>query len=43
MTISWDNYFVFALQDVRHFKDAKYFNHCMEIYICNTPGKYDII
>lgn len=40
MVISRDNCFVFALQDVGHFKDAKYFDHCVEICICNTPGEY---
>lgn len=40
MVLSLDCRFVFALQDVGRFKDAEYFDHCVETCICNTPGEY---
>lgn len=32
-------HFIFALQIVEHFKDAKYLNHGVEICICKTSSE----
>lgn len=39
MVIFLDYRFIFALQIVEHFKDAKYLDHGVEICICNTPSE----
>lgn len=41
MVISSDYRFVSVLPDAGRFKDVKYFDHCEEICICNTPGEYE--